>query len=126
MTTVRRIATTLTAGLALALLGAAPASASSWVYHSSYQDDVIFDFTCGEVGQELVASGAVQDSKCLLNASTGLWDLYTITGTWTYRATYQDFFACAGAGGNLVSSGAVQTAKCDPAGGGRAALYTIS
>jgi hypothetical protein len=71
---------------------------------------------CIDKGQELLASGTIADFQCRLNSGNGYFDLYTVSGTWTYHSAHYDDdgfgSACFNAGRGLVASGSITTYQC--------------
>ncbi|GHJ48261.1 hypothetical protein Cs7R123_56030 [Catellatospora sp. TT07R-123] len=114
----RKISLVFAAVAAMLLLGAAPAAAATgWTFHSGgYDDDIFFHNPCQDKGAQLLAAHTIADYRCNLNSGTGYWDLYTVSGTWTYHSQYynNDVYgtACGNAGNALVANGTITTYQC--------------
>jgi hypothetical protein len=113
-----RIRIILAAVVAMLAFNAAPASAATgWTFHSGgYNDDIFTSNPCLDTGQALVTAGTIADFQCRLNYGNGYFDLFTVSGTWTYRSSHynNDGFgaACFNAGSALVANGTITTYQC--------------
>ncbi|MDI1462621.1 hypothetical protein QEZ54_16735 [Catellatospora sp. KI3] len=114
----RKIALFFAAIAATVLMGATPAAAATgWTFHSGgYDDDVFFQTPCMDKGAQLLAAGTIADYQCRVNSGNGYWDLFVVSGTWTYRSAHynNDVFgtACANAGQALIANGTITTYQC--------------
>lgn len=114
-----RIRVILAAVVAMIAMSAAPASAATgWTFHSGgYEDDIFFFNPCQDKAQELLTAGTIADYQCIGNSSNGgLFDLFVVSGTWTYHSAHYDddgwASTCFNAGSALVANGSITTYQC--------------
>lgn len=113
-----RIRVILAAVVAMLAMSAAPASAATgWTFHSGgYNDDIFTSNPCLDTGQAMVQAGTIADYQCRYNYGNHLFDLYVVSGTWTYHSEhYNDdgwATACYNAGQALVANNTITTYQC--------------